>query len=548
MGVTASLPMFTVEDVPGKGKGLVATKDIPKGTRIISEIPIITSGQDIRDVEQLRVRIYQQVCSLSEDQQREFLSMYNIYPYTNVIDRYQGIFRTNALPTGPCLDIGSVFLIACRINHACDSNATHFWNDNLNKITIHAIRDIWKGEEITISYLSSCQNRQAREEELREKFKFTCSCQLCSLPPDQSRESDSKLDRIHEIDCIIERGGVSGLVSSPRKMLSCVDEQVQLYSTANEVGLVRAYPDAFQIAIANGDLARSRTFAERVVPLYLMTIGSDNPNVAQYQKLAQDPTTHDYYGMSTKWKTTLDDIPQGLEPEEFENWLWKRNRETARAQRQDLTFLSFDELPNEFDFEPEYFEDCEVTHSQPQRHWCFFAEIVEVGWFVRLQMMVRDIRGATIPLSFHTNRKGQELDQSRIQKGHTAVILYAVRHAFMYSEPGIRLENPQHIKIFPLSLNELQTLKVVRQKFSTDIGGVRICRGCGKEGTSLKQCGKCSYFWYCDRTCQKADWIDGGHKAECKVVKDLDWQAMLQLKWDEFDGYLNFPLRIGKGV
>ena len=41
---TVGVPVYAVEDVPGKGKGLIATRDIPKGTRIISKEPIITLG------------------------------------------------------------------------------------------------------------------------------------------------------------------------------------------------------------------------------------------------------------------------------------------------------------------------------------------------------------------------------------------------------------------------------------------------------------------------------------------------------------------------
>lgn len=128
------------------------------------------------------------------------------------------------------------------------------------------------------------------------------------------------------MDCIIDQGGVPGLISSPQRMLGYVDEQVRLWNipTPDEIGLARAYHDAFQIAIANGDLARACTFAKRLVPLYLTTMGADSPDVLQYRKLVQDPTTHDYYGMSMKWKTKLDDIPQGLGSKEFEDWLWKR--------------------------------------------------------------------------------------------------------------------------------------------------------------------------------------------------------------------------------
>lgn len=445
--------MYAIEDVPGKGKGLIATEDIPKGTRIISEKPVITLSQNLADIEQLQVQINQQVSSLSKDQQREFLSMDNIYPYTDSTERWRGIIRTNALPVGPQLDAGGIFFKACRINHACDSNAQNFWNENLDQLTIHAVRDICKGEEITISYLNSGRNRQTRQEELWEKFRFTCSCRLCSLPPDQSNDSDSKLDRIHEIDGIIEQGGVPGLVSSARRMLSYVEEQVRLWNepTPDAIGLARAYPDAFQIAVANGDLARARIFAERLVPLYLTTMGDDSPDVIEYRKLVREPATHDYYGISMKWKTGLNDIPQGLGPEEFEDWLWKRRKETAQGQLADLrdreTFPSFNDLPDEYDLQSEYFEGRDMANRKPSRHWCFLAEIQDVTAFVRLQMTVKDVDGAVLPLFFHTKRRGGELVQSQIQKGYTVAILYAVRHAFMYGESGIRHEDPQMIKV-----------------------------------------------------------------------------------------------------
>jgi hypothetical protein len=326
--------MYTVGDVPGKGRGLIATKDIPLGARIISEKPFITSGLDVANLEQLQIQVYQQVSSLSESQQQAFLSLHNIYPYTGSAARYRGIFRTNALPTGPSLQSGGVFLTACRINHACDNNAQNYWNDNLDQLTIHAVKDIPKGEEITISYLSSRRDRRWRQEELRKNFKFTCSCALCSLALDQSRESDSKLNRVHILDCIIEQGGVQGLVSPAQRMLSYVDEQVQLWNepTPDIIGLVRAYPDAFEIAIANGDLARARVFAERCLSLYRITGGDDSPEVPQYSELVQDPKRHRYYGLSMNWKTTLDEVPRRLGTEDFEDWLWKRKTESTQGQ------------------------------------------------------------------------------------------------------------------------------------------------------------------------------------------------------------------------
>jgi translation initiation factor 1 (eIF-1/SUI1) len=323
--------MYAIEEVPGKGKGLIATKDIPAGARIVSEEPMIDSGRQVTSMDQLQTLIVHKFDCLREDQQRDFLSMHNVYPYNNLVQRYCGIFRSNALPFGPGINAAGIFLHACRINHACDNNAVNFWSERLNHITIQAVRDIEKGEEITISYLQSFENRQARQEQLQDNFKFTCACGLCSLPPDQSKVIDSNLDRIHEIDGFIAEGGVEGLVLDPQQMLSYVDEQARIWSgmQPNAVGLARAYPDAFELAIANGDLARARTFAERLVPLYLITLGDDSADAIQYSNLVKDPTKSQYYGMSMKWRTAWDDVPRGLESKQFEDWLWRRIAEHA---------------------------------------------------------------------------------------------------------------------------------------------------------------------------------------------------------------------------
>ncbi|OAF98576.1 SET domain-containing protein [Paraphaeosphaeria sporulosa] len=318
--------IYAVEHIPGKGRGVVALTDITKGTRVMSEKPIITISQNITSIQQLRTCILDQVSSLSKYDRQEFFSMANVYGGINPLETWYGILRTNALPMGPNLDTGGIFLQACRINHACDGNAVHCWNENLNQLTIHAIRDIRKGEEITISYLATLRNRQARQDELLHNFGFLCACQLCCLPLGESKCNDAALDRIHAIDDIIEKRGIKGLVKPAQKMLSYVDEQVRIWkkTTIAEGGLTRAYPDAFQIAVANGDLARARVFAERCLRLYETSLGNDSPDVAEYGAFVVNPATHKYYGMSTKWATTVDEIPYSLDTQSFEDWLWRR--------------------------------------------------------------------------------------------------------------------------------------------------------------------------------------------------------------------------------
>jgi hypothetical protein len=214
--------MYALQEVPGKGRGLVATRKIFKGTRILSEEAIIRVPEAVLDSQTLPASIHKQVDALTPDQRRAFLSLHNIYA-DDAASRYLGIIRTNALPFGDDVEEGGIFLDACRINHACDNNAQKSWNENIKRHTVHALRDIEKGEEITIYYLRVLNSRKARQDALQRKFAFTCSCRLCSLPPDQSQESDRRLDEILKLDDLISRDGLIGIVSTLLQILRYVD-------------------------------------------------------------------------------------------------------------------------------------------------------------------------------------------------------------------------------------------------------------------------------------------------------------------------------------
>ncbi|PMD66901.1 uncharacterized protein K444DRAFT_689202 [Hyaloscypha bicolor E] len=378
MSSSASEPIYALQEVLGKGKGLVAIRKIHRGIRILSEEPIVRVPEAVLDSQTLPVSIRRQVDALTADQRQAFLSMYNIYA-DDPGSRYLGIIRTNALPFGDNVREGGIFLNTCRINYTCDNNAQKSWNDSIKRYTVHALRDIEKGEEITIYYLGVLNSRKDRQEALRRKFAFTCSYRLCSLPPDQSQESNRRLDEILKLDSLIGGDGLMGIL---------------------------AFLDAAQIAIANGDLARVRIFVKRAVLGWIILEGDDSPNVLQYKALTQDPSKYELYGILIKWKTAVDDIPQGLDPKELDDWLWRREKPKRPGQPADFrnraTFPGFDDLPDENDVSPEFYTSSDGFTYRPRRHWLFLAEIVDFRTLVRLQMDIKDIDGRTIPLSFRT--------------------------------------------------------------------------------------------------------------------------------------------------
>lgn len=240
------------------------------------------------------------------------------------------------------------------------------------------------------------------------------------------------------------------------------------------------------------------------------------------------------------------EAPQRLEPSDFEDWIWRREKLKKPGQLADFryraTFPGCNNLPHENHIDPEFYATVDEFTHRPRRHWLFLGEIVNFGSLLRLQMTIKEVDSMTIPLFFYTEGRGSELEISLIQKGYTVAILYAEFHAFAFSEPGIRLEEPIHIKVFPLSLDKLLALSDRVPKFSMEINGTRICHGCDKQAASLNKCATCSLFWHCSRACQSTGWNEKAHKADCKLLKDTDLNRLFSLDWDDFKGHIGFPL------
>jgi sulfatase maturation enzyme AslB (radical SAM superfamily) len=93
-----------------------------------------------------------------------------------------------------------------------------------------------------------------------------------------------------------------------------------------------------------------------------------------------------------------------------------------------------------------------------------------------------------------------------------------------------------------MSLDTLLGLSDRIQEFNTESNGLRICHGCDRQAMAVKKCAKCSLFWYCNEACQKVGWVEKGHKADCKALRDSDLKGLLSLSWDDFQGLIRFPL------
>jgi SET domain-containing protein len=95
-----------------------------------------------------------------------------------------------------------LYQIQSACNHSCDPSAEITYPRSDFTMVMQALRDIKKGEEITISYIDECvreRSRHSRIKFLRELYLFTCECPKCDSQrndPDvtSSEEEDEEED------------------------------------------------------------------------------------------------------------------------------------------------------------------------------------------------------------------------------------------------------------------------------------------------------------------------------------------------------------------
>lgn len=76
------------------------------------------------------------------------------------------------------------------MNHSCAPNLFHRYNPKINRLTIHALRDITPGEELNTSYIDICHPTVIRRQMLKG-WGFICLCPVCEstdVEKDHSRK------------------------------------------------------------------------------------------------------------------------------------------------------------------------------------------------------------------------------------------------------------------------------------------------------------------------------------------------------------------------
>ena len=197
-----------VTEYEGKGRGLVAARGIKKGELIFMDKPSIKLKLD-GSLDTLP-SLLMQIENLPSEAKLLFykLEWHRAPDCPKLLDELD-IFFSNAKQNRNG-DWGLLFLNIALVNHSCAPNAILDTNKEEGTVEswceVKAIKDISKGEEITLfyetegnhySYQKYGCNAQERMMVIKEDFKFDCKCCVCSGKVPEQEEIIRNLLDLH---------------------------------------------------------------------------------------------------------------------------------------------------------------------------------------------------------------------------------------------------------------------------------------------------------------------------------------------------------------
>ncbi|KAK7032038.1 hypothetical protein VNI00_013406 [Paramarasmius palmivorus] len=215
---------FRIEEIPGKGRGLVATKDIKWGDLIFAERPMIihpaalpantvSAPAHFTGAQKQQVGLNESerqigllINELSPEDQAAFRDLWNCHKEDGS-GPLLGASRTNGFgvsdyhePIKPGFpehagSYSATWKIISRLNHSCRPNVGSGWDSPSFSMHVYAGRDIKKGEELCLNYLGdTLQLTASRQRDLRS-YGFECICPACT----NAASSDARCKEIEDV-------------------------------------------------------------------------------------------------------------------------------------------------------------------------------------------------------------------------------------------------------------------------------------------------------------------------------------------------------------
>ncbi|KAL2142888.1 hypothetical protein VTI28DRAFT_656 [Corynascus sepedonium] len=240
---------YEVRDVPGKGKGAIATRRIARGSIVlVNYASVLAAVEYPADVmrEEVQELLAVAAAQLGEPERVEGLSKRGEGRHDQVgegdgqgveedvegteMSEMEDVMLTNSFAvTVGGKEYMALFADLARFNHACKPNAFIHFSPQTLAMTIWSTRDIEIGEEITITYTSAGQTSNERKESLEKIWGFKCQCSLCTASPADVEASDARRLEIRSLQAevleLAQKGEFRQAVKAAENLFDIVEQE-----------------------------------------------------------------------------------------------------------------------------------------------------------------------------------------------------------------------------------------------------------------------------------------------------------------------------------
>ncbi|KAK3987356.1 hypothetical protein QBC44DRAFT_295254 [Cladorrhinum sp. PSN332] len=223
---------YKVVDMPGKGKGAVATQKITKGMAILVDTAAILAAAEYpADVMREEVQDLMDVAvGRLPDDGAGVKALSRMGRDEEEANEMEDTLLTNSFVVGlGGKEYMGLFVNVARFNHDCRPNAFIHFSETTLAMTIWAAKDIEEGEEITITYSAAGMVSKERQETLEKVWGFKCKCALCTSPPSTLSKSDSNRKEIRKLqDGVVElaqKGKYEQSLASAERMFDLIETE-----------------------------------------------------------------------------------------------------------------------------------------------------------------------------------------------------------------------------------------------------------------------------------------------------------------------------------
>lgn len=287
-------------DIPGKGRGLIASHPIHRGEQIMAYTPALLISRafvdDLSRAEQLRllrdavshlptrtrVVFWKQLGQTHEADDNDILEIV----MNNSFNLPLSLSGENFIGNFPEVSM---------YNHDCRPSVAFHLESGLVHRT-HTVRTAVAGEELSISYVDSYRSREVRRARTKKNWGFECACAQCTLPEALRNASDHRLWRIYEVENSLQlhEGGENakfenqGLVVDQVELLLSLYQQERLLESHGAV--------AYKIAALNYNavmrVGLATKYALLALEAFIVEDGASSHGAREILALLEEPEQH----------------------------------------------------------------------------------------------------------------------------------------------------------------------------------------------------------------------------------------------------------------